>query len=130
MWYPSNSYEAPDPIEIFAGDVIKLTVVALSPYTGNITIENLTNDQRMSKSLNSSTPLCGQNVAWIVEDYTLNNSDLVPFADFDTVTFANAVATGTGSYDPSGATILDITQNHKVLTNVTTNGASVTIQYV
>ncbi|KAG8216015.1 hypothetical protein J3R82DRAFT_8008 [Butyriboletus roseoflavus] len=53
-----------------------------------------------------------------------------PFADFGTVTFTNAVATGTQNYYPSGATIVEISQNNKVLTNVTTNGASVTIQYV
>ncbi|KAG8216014.1 peptidase A4 family-domain-containing protein [Butyriboletus roseoflavus] len=101
----------------------------LSPNSGTVTIENLTNNQRVSQSLNSSASLCRQNAEWIVQDYQRGNS-LVSFADFGTVTFTNAVATGTQHYYPSGATIVEIEQNNKVLTNVTTNGSSVTIQYV
>lgn len=130
-WYPALAYQFSTPIEISAGNQIKLTVLAWSPTAGTATIENLSNGQVVSKSLNSTYPLCGQNAEWIVEDYQTGTS-LVPFADFGTVTFTNAVATasGTQNYYPSGANITEIRQNNQVLTNVTTNSASVTIQYV
>ncbi|KAF8557512.1 hypothetical protein OG21DRAFT_1601614 [Imleria badia] len=100
-WYTAPSYDF-SGITISAGDVIKLTVTASSETSGTAEIENLFNGQTASKSLTSSTPLCRQNAEWVVEDYAVNNS-AVPFADFGTVTFTNAEATGTGTYTPSGA---------------------------
>ena len=46
--------------------------------------------------------------------------------------FTSATATGPSgtTYTPSGATIIDIEQNNKVLTSVTTSGSTVTIKYV
>ncbi|KAH0831134.1 peptidase A4 family-domain-containing protein [Lanmaoa asiatica] len=127
-WYPAPSSTF-SGINISAGDTIKLTVTAWTATSGTTMIANLSNGQTVSKNLTSSAPLCGQNAEWIVEDYTMGSS-LVSFANFSTVTFTNAVATGTGTYTPSGATISDINQNNQVLTSVWTSGSSVTIQYV
>lgn len=114
---------------ISAGDVIQLTVNASSTTSGTATINNLTNGQAVSKDLSSSSPLCGQDAEWIVEDY-MKGSDLVPFANFGTVTFTSAEASGNGAYTPSGATISEIKQNNQVLTSTSLAGSSVTIKYV
>ncbi len=70
------------------------------------------------------------NAEWIVEDFE-ENGGLVPFANFGTVTFTGASATtNSGTVGPSGADIIDIRQNNKVLTDVTVSGSSVTVKYV
>ena len=127
-WFPAASHDF-SGITISAGDDIKLTVTATSKTTGTAMVENLTNGQTVSANLTSSTPLCEQDAEWIVEDY-MEGFRLVPFANFSTVTFTNAEATGTGIYTPSGANITDIKQNGKTLTSVSTSGSSVTIDYV
>ena len=109
---------------------MKLTVTATSTTSGVATIEDLTNNQTVSKSLTSTSPLCQQNAEWIIEDYSTISGEDVPFADFGTVTFTDAEATGTRIYTPSGATINNIEQNGQVLTSVSISGSSVTIKYV
>ena len=49
-----------------------------------------------------------------------------------TLEFISATASGPSgtTYTPSGATIIDIEQNNKVLTSVTTSGSTITIKYV
>lgn len=70
------------------------------------------------------------NAEWIVEDFSSGGS-LVPFADFGTVTFTGASASGSsGTVTPSGATLIDIKQNGKVLTSSSVSGSSVTVEYV
>lgn len=66
-----------------------------------------------------------------MEDFS-EGSSLVPFADFDSVTFTNAYATtSSGQVGVTGATIIDIRQSSTVLTDVTIDGANeVTISYV
>jgi hypothetical protein len=132
-WLPAASYDFTG-ITISGGDIVKLTVTSSSPTSGTAKIENLTNGQTVSESLTSDTPLCGQDAEWIVEDFTVgtsSGSSQVPFADFGTVAFTAAEATGTGTYTPSGATtIFDIVQNNVLLTSTTTSGSSVTIKYL
>ena len=128
-WYPDWSYYFSD-LEVSAGDVIRATVTAYSWTSGIATIENLTNGQSGSKQLNSTYRLCGRNAEWIIEDFEDGNGNMVPFANFDTVTFTDAMATGTGTYTPNGAKIMDIEQNNQVLTSVSIDGSSLTIQYV
>ncbi|KAF8444749.1 acidic protease 1 [Boletus edulis BED1] len=128
-WYPDYAYDFTG-ISISAGDVIKTTVTATSTTSGTAVIENLTNGQTVTQHLTSSYALCGQNAEWIVEDFEENGA-LVPFADFGTVTFSGASASGPGgTYTPSGATEIDIEQNGKVLTSVSTSGSSATVKYV
>ncbi|KAN0091254.1 Concanavalin A-like lectin/glucanase domain containing protein [Tylopilus felleus] len=104
-WYPDYAYDF-SGITISAGDVIKATVTATSTTSGT-----------------------AENAEWIVEDFE-ENGNLVPLADFGTVTFTDATASGSdGTYEPAGATIIEIQQNGQVLTTVTTSGDTVTITY-
>lgn len=90
----------------------------------------MTTGQTVTQDLTSSYALCEENAEWIVEDFEEGGS-LVPFADFGTVTFTGATASGpSGTYSPSGATIIDIEQNGKVLTSVATGTDTTTIKYV
>ncbi|KAG6370721.1 peptidase A4 family-domain-containing protein [Boletus reticuloceps] len=130
VFYPDIAGYFPD-ITITAGDVVKLNVTASSPYSGTVTIDNLTRNEKVSQDLFSFSRLCGQDAEWIVEDNRDEEDfSLVPFANFGTVTFTDAIATGTDTYTPSGATIVDIQQNGKVLTSTSIAGSSVTIKYV
>ena len=67
-----------------------------------------------------------------MEDYT-NYGELVPFANFGSVTFtsATAVASGLGEIGPDRPDVLtyDIYQNYELFTSVTVDGSSVTVTY-
>ena len=127
-WYPGPPATYFSNIDVSAGDVILLNVTATSGKSGIATVNNLTKGQTASQILTSDAPLCGQNAEWIVED-AMEVNGLAPFADFGTVTFTNAVATGAGTYTPSGAGITNIKQGNKVLTSTSISGSSVTIKY-
>jgi hypothetical protein len=129
-WYPDYAYNF-NGISINAGNTIKMTVTASSTGAGTATIQNLSNGQSVSHSFNGeSNHLCETNAEWIVEDFQSGNQ-LVPFANFGTVTFSGASAsTGSGSVGPSGATIIDIRQGNSVLTDCSASGSSVTCSYV
>ncbi|KAI0038338.1 hypothetical protein FA95DRAFT_1613463 [Auriscalpium vulgare] len=128
-WYPDYAYDF-SGIPISAGNTIKLTVTATSTKAGSAVIENVTTGKTVTKSLTSTAALCEQNAEWIVEDFEEGNS-LVPFANFGTVTFTGASAgTSSGSVGPSGSTLIDIQQNSKVLTSVSTSSSGVTVSYV
>ncbi|KAJ7611782.1 peptidase G1 [Roridomyces roridus] len=119
-------------ISISAGDTIKLTATVATTTSGTVTIENVSTGVTVSKSLTSSAKLCLENAEWIVEDFEEGNS-LVPFANFGTVTFTNAVATtqsGTTVSPSSGAVLIDIEQGSTVLTSVSTGTNTVTVAYV
>lgn len=116
---------------ISAGDEIRATVTANSTTSGTAIIENLMTGKKVTKELSSSYPLCEQDAEWVVEDFEMDGS-LVPFADFGTITFTNATATGSSgkSYTPSDATITDIEQGNEVLTSVSISGDTVTVKYI
>lgn len=95
------------------------------------TLENLSTGQSLSSDeINSTYALCGQNAEWIVEDFSNYDGTQVPLADFHNVTFTDAVASGTGTYTPDGATIVNIAQQNQVLTSVEIHGSSVTVNYL
>jgi Peptidase A4 family len=123
-WYPDYAYDF-SGINIKAGDTITMTVTASSTSAGKATITNKSTGQTVSHSFSGeSAKLCETNAEWIVEDFS-SGSSLVPFADFQTVTFTGAsVTTGSGTSGVSGAQILDIRQNGQVLTNCGTSGSS------
>jgi hypothetical protein len=128
-WYSDVAYYF-SGITISAGDVISLAVIASSATSGEAIIDNLTNGDTVKQFLTSNTPLCGQNTEWIVEDYEVNG-DFVPFANFGTVTFTDAVAESSGNfYYPSQGSLNDIEQNNQVLTSSSASGSSVTIMYL
>ena len=129
-WYPDYAYDF-SGITFSAGDSVTITVTATSTKAGSAVITNNTKGKTVTKSLTSTAALCEQNAEWIVEDFE-ENSSLVPFANFGTVTFTGAKATtSSGStIGPSGSTIIDIKQGSTVLTSVSTSSSSVTVSYV
>lgn len=85
----------------------------------------------MTHTFSGSTgSLCETNAEWIVEDYE-EGSALVPFADFDTVTFTDSYVKSSGSWvGVDGATIIDIKQSSTVLTSCSASGSTVECSYV
>ncbi|KAJ4397809.1 hypothetical protein N0V93_002046 [Gnomoniopsis smithogilvyi] len=133
-WYPDYAYDF-SGITISAGDSILLTVTATSKTSGSATIENLTTGVTVSETFTdvSDGSLCEYDAEWIVEDFEECDPDceLVPFADFGTVTFTDvsAVIDGTTT-TPADATIIDIEQSNKVLTSCSASSSEVTCTYV
>ncbi|KAI3335986.1 acid proteinase [Ustulina deusta] len=131
-WYPDYAYDF-SGISISAGHQVTVTVTATSTSAGTAVIQNLSTGQSVTHSFTrESNALQELNAEWIVEDFEENGS-LVQFANFGTVTFTNAYATtssGTTVQAGSNPTIIDIEQNNKVLTSVTTSGETVTVTYV
>lgn len=107
-----------------------MTVTATTTKTGTAVVKNVSKGTSVTHTFTSqSQALQELNAEWIVEDFE-ENSSLVPFANFGTVTFTGASATGaSGAVGPSGADILDIEQSGKVLTSVSTSSSSVTVKY-
>jgi len=127
-WYPDYAYYFSD-FSMSGGDVIKVSVIATSTTSGSAQVENLSNGQSASQQLSSAYALCGQNAEWIVEDFDDNGAP-VPFANFGTVAFWDALATGSGTYTPDGAIIMEIDQNSQVLTSSSASGSYLSIQYI
>jgi hypothetical protein len=101
-----------------------MTATATSTTAGKVTLSNKTTGKSVSHSFTGqSGSLCETNAEWIVEDFEENGS-LVPFANFGTVTFTGLTPSA------SGAEILDIEQNSKVLTSCSATSSSVTCSYV
>jgi hypothetical protein len=129
-WFPAFAFDFTG-ITISAGDVITTTVTATTTKSGKAVITNKSTGVTVTKSLTSTSALCQENAEWIVEDFE-ENGGLVAFADFGKVTFSSAsatLATG-GTLGPSGATTIDIEQNSKILTSVSTSSSGVTVTYV
>uniref|UniRef100_A0ABR3THI5 Aspergillopepsin n=1 Tax=Diplodia intermedia TaxID=856260 RepID=A0ABR3THI5_9PEZI len=115
-WYPDYAYDF-SSFSISAGDVIAMSVTSSSSTSGVALLENLTTGKSVSKSITSSSALCGENAEWIVEDFE-SNGELVAFADFGTVLFTGASAdTTTETIGTSDATLIDIRQGGTVLTS-------------
>ncbi|KAN0076809.1 Peptidase G1, partial [Tylopilus felleus] len=130
QWYADEPRPFPSEIRISAGDRIRVTIFGNSSTTGNATVENLTNGQSMTQPVQSILALCGQNAEWVVTLFG-ENSNPASFANFTTVTFTDAKATGPhGPYTPYGATILDIKQNNRPLTDVSITESSFTVTSV
>lgn len=130
-WYPDYAYDFTG-LTIHAGDVVKVSVDATSSTTGTATVDNVSTGQSMIHTFSSGTTgtLCETNAEWIVEDFQ-SGGRMVPFANFGTVTFSNAQAIDNGAtVGPSGATIMDIEQNGKILTQSSITSNSVTVKYI
>jgi hypothetical protein len=123
-WLPDYAHDF-SGITIKAGDKISVSVVSSSSTSGTATIENLTNGDKVTKDLTSSSALGGQNAEWIVEDFESGGS-LVTLDNFGTVTFTEATAgvSDGSSVGTDGADIIDIKQNNKVLTSVSVPSSS------
>nr|WVH32680.1 peptidase A4 family [Trichoderma asperellum] len=129
-WIPDYSYSF-SGFNLKVGDVIRMTVDATSKTKGVATLENLTTGKSVSHTFtNTPSTLCETNAEWIVEDFE-EGSSLVPFANFGSVTFSNATASGSsGTITPSGSTIIDIeSSSGKVLTDCSASSSGVTCNY-
>ncbi|KAF8342490.1 peptidase A4 family-domain-containing protein [Amanita rubescens] len=128
-WYPAGPIFF-DNIAINSGDQVRLTVMATSTTTGNVFIENMSNNQTVQQELSSTFPLCQESAEWIVEDFGSDES-LVPFNNFGTVIFKGALAVTAGGeiLTPDGAIISLIEQNDVVITSVDEGLTGVTISY-
>ncbi|KAH6608292.1 peptidase a4 family [Trichoderma cornu-damae] len=129
-WIPDYSYSFSN-FALSEGDQIRMTVDASSKTKGVATLENLTTGKSVSHTFtNPPSTLCETNAEWIVEDFQ-EGSSLVPFANFGTVTFTNATASGSsGTITPSGSTIIDIESSQgKILTDCSASSSGVTCRY-
>jgi hypothetical protein len=107
-------------------------VDATCKTTGTATVENVSTGKTVTHKFTGGVDgdLCEYNAEWIVEDFS-SNDDLVPFADFGTVTFTNAKATTSGkTVGPAGATLIDIKQNDDILTSSSITSNSVSVSYL
>ncbi|KAB8077620.1 peptidase A4 family-domain-containing protein [Aspergillus leporis] len=130
-WYPDYAYDF-SGISFSAGDEVKVTVDASSKTGGTATVENITKGKSVTHTFSgqSGNALCETNAEWILEDFS-SGSSLVPFADFGTVTFTDISATSGGSsVGASGATLIDIRQNNKILTSSSASSSKVTVEYI
>ena len=147
-WYPAAATFF-SGISFSAGDSVTVTVKATSKTGGTATIKNNSKGTSVTHTFSGQPSLCQFDAEWIVEDFEENGErflfvlgyivahfverlgGLVPFANFGTVTFASATATSaSGTTSPSGATIIDIEQNNKVLTSCSTSSSEVKCSYV
>lgn len=133
-WYPNPAVDI-SSFSLSSGDVISVTVSSSSSSKASVTMENLSTGQSVTKSASapsSNSVLGGQNAEWIVEDFNVAGSQ-VPFADFGSVLFSNAVAsTASSSLGTDGAVIMEIKDdNDNILTHTSLPSSSeVQVNYV
>ncbi|KAI1813454.1 peptidase A4 family-domain-containing protein [Poronia punctata] len=127
-WYPDYSYRF-NNFKISAGDTITMTVTAASKNSGSVVLENKTTKKSISHTLtNQMGDLCQTNAEWIVEDF-LQQDNMVPFANFHTVSFTDARVNGAPIVDQ--ADIYDIKQGNKLYTRcAASSSSSLTCSYV
>ena len=127
-WFPDFAHDFTG-FTLHAGDSITASVVATSLTGGTATLINHSTGQQVSHTFSGQPALCQENAEWIVEDFSEGNS-LVPLANWGTVTFTGVSAgLASGSETPSGATIINMEQNGRVLTSVSASSSSVTVEY-
>lgn len=137
-WYPAVSQQFWDDITISAGDSITVTIVATSTTGGTATLTNNSTGQVVSFTYTDEYPaLCEVNAEWIVEDFSVDYTapnELVPFADYGSVTFTDnsAVMDGIITSDMSQSYIINmISQSNSsdVISASTVNGNDITVVY-
>jgi Peptidase A4 family len=128
-WFPNYAIDFDTSAFSFtAGDEVSVSVTSSSSSKGKVVLNNLSTGQSVTQSVSapdSSSTLGGQNAEWIVEDFE-DNGGLVPFANFGSVLFTNAVAkTKSQTLGTSGADIIEIEDdNGNVLTTVSIPSSS------
>ncbi|KAI0738297.1 acid proteinase [Daedaleopsis nitida] len=127
-WFPDFAHDF-SGISLSPGNSITVSVTATSLTGGTATIVNHSTGQTVSHSFSGQPALCQENAEWIVEDFS-EGGGLVPLANWGTVTFTGVSAgTSSGTASPAGATIINMEQNGRVLTSVSTSGSQVSVQY-
>ena len=129
-WYPAPATDF-SGISFKAGDHVEVTVTATSKTSGKATVTNKSTGKTVSHTFSKQPALCEEDVEWIVEDFSVGGK-LVPFANFGKVEFTDATAhTLAGkTVGPSGATLVDLVQNNKIVAKGSTGSRSVTVSYV
>ncbi|KAJ8468941.1 hypothetical protein ONZ51_g9322 [Trametes cubensis] len=112
------------------GDTITATVVATSTTSGSATIINHSTGEQVTKTFNGYPELCLRDAEWIVEDYE-RNGERVPLADFDRVTFTNALADATVlvNIGPGDGTIITMRQGKVILAVADAEGSTLNVWY-
>ncbi|GJE89479.1 aspergillopepsin [Phanerochaete sordida] len=131
QWYPYTAVPVYD-VPVHANDVVRLSVNATSPSAGVVTIENLTTGKSAQHDV-AGPELCQKSAEWVVEQYAVWGVP-APLADFHTVAFTDATASGTngtvaGPADDA-AVVVNLVQNGKVVTKVMAGNDTVEIDYV
>lgn len=130
-WIPDYSHSFSN-FAVNSGDQIQMSVDASSKTVGVATLKNLSTGKTVSHTFtNTPSTLCETNAEWIVEAFQESGSQ-VELADFGTVTFTGASASGSsGTIGPSNAQILDISPDsgNTVLTNCKAGSSTVTCSY-
>lgn len=115
-WLPDVShFWLANEFPIKEGDLVTVTVTADSLTSGRTILENTSTGVQVTKTLQSTYPLCLSDAEWIVEDFEPAEDDTpVDFANFGQVQFVNARATtnsGT-TMGPDGASLIDMTPKY------------------
>ena len=129
-WFPAPATDFTG-ITFKAGDHVEVTVTATSKTSGKATVTNKSTGKTVSHTFSKQPALCEEDAEWIVEDFSVGGK-LVPFANFGKVEFTDATAhTLAGkTVGPSGATLVDLVQNNKIVAKGSTGSRSVTVSYV
>nr|BAL02935.1 glutamic protease [Pholiota nameko] len=131
-WFPNFAIDFSN-FPISSGQTITVSVHATSKTTGTVVLTNVSTGKSITQAVSapsSSAALAGQNAEWIVEDFEEGGS-LVTLTNFGSVTFTGATAsTASQSVGVTGATIIDMQQNGKTLTSVSTTSSSVTVNHL
>lgn len=117
---------------IVAGDQLTLTVTVNGTSGGSATIHNRSSRHSSTVVFHDWPDLCETSAEWIVEDFKLGDGTTVPFANFGTVAFTNAVAqAGAQAVGVQDATVIDIKQDGKMYTSCSLpDDSSVSCQYI
>lgn len=132
-WWPDASAYYDTRIDLAAGDRLRMSVYASSSTSGNVTIENLSNGQSQSHVFQGEgRTLCASDTEWVVEDFGSDyNGNHVPFVNFGSVEFTDAVATGpNGNVTPQGANIVNVEIDGVYHTDCGSNANGVLCKYV
>ncbi|KAL2823459.1 peptidase A4 family-domain-containing protein [Aspergillus cavernicola] len=123
-WFPDYAYDF--NIGINTGDVIVAMVKSFSPSEGVAIVENRSTGEKATQTVKApkaGATLVGQNAEWIVEDFQSGDS-IVALAEFGGVTFTGceAQAKNGEAVGLDGATIIELKQGNRVLTEVVVEG--------
>ncbi|KAB8301237.1 hypothetical protein EYC80_003124 [Monilinia laxa] len=129
-WYPAAT-EVIDLGSLSANDIISVNLTTSGFNTGTVVMENKSTGKSFTKTISSDKTLCGVSAEWIVEDLSIDSSD-IGLASYGSVTFSDAIATTSSeTVNPSGSRLLDIEDSAKaILTKTSVTDNSVSIAYV
>lgn len=117
---------------VLPGDEVRMSIDLTSSTSGTASLENLSSGNIISETFaTGNSNLHEATAEWIVEDQSAGGK-LVPFANFGSITFTDAVAkTADGRVlTPASGDLLEIEQGEKRLTSCGLDGSELTCHYV